>query len=111
MAFSSSAGRAVSTIQPRISLPPATRASTSSTSSVRQPFGDALGQAALFEVLLESVGGGGETAGHGNPQLGQVADHLAERRIFAADLSKVGHAQLVEPKHQVVQGSLLKSSI
>jgi hypothetical protein len=33
---------------------------------------------------------------------------LAERGILAADLAQVGHAQLVEPKHQVVQGCLLK---
>ena len=73
-----------------------------------QPVLDALGQTALFQILLERAGRGRETAGHGDPELGEVADHLAEGGILAADLAQVGHAQLVEPKHQVVQGCLLR---
>jgi hypothetical protein len=74
-----------------------------------QAFLDALGQAALFQILLERISGGGEAARHGHPKLGEVADHFAERGVLAADLAQVSHAQLVEPKHQIVQGCLLKS--
>ncbi len=76
----------------------------------RQARLDAFGHAALVEILLERISGGGETTRHGHTEFGEIADHLAERRILAADLTQVGHAQRVEPKHQVVQGSLLKSS-
>ncbi len=76
----------------------------------RQACLDALGHAAFVEVLLKRIGGGGKATRHGHTEFGEVADHLAERRILAANLAQVGHAQRVEPKHQVVQGSLLKSS-
>jgi hypothetical protein len=39
-------------------------------------------------------------------ELGERADHLAERGILAADLAEIGHAQVVEPKDEVAQGML-----
>ena len=64
---------------------------------VGEPILDALGQAALGDELLERERGGCEAARHGYAELAQVADHLAERGILAADLAEVGQAQLIEP--------------
>ncbi len=111
MACSRSAGRAVSTIQPRISLPPRDEGVDIVDVQRGQAFLDAFGQAALFEVVLEGVGGGGKATRHGHAKLGQVADHFAERSVLAADLAQVGHAQRVEPKHQIAQRELLRSRI
>ena len=37
-------------------------------------------------------------AGHRDAQAGQVADHLAQRGILAADPGQVGQAQVVQPQ-------------
>ena len=66
---------------------------------------DALGQAALGDELLEGLGRGRVAAGHRDAELAQVADHLAERGVLAADLAEIGQAQRIEPKNQVAQGS------
>src|SRR6185312_10921006 len=64
----------------------------------REPLLDPLGETALFEVFAKRVGGSGKSARHRHTQLGEIADHFAERSILAADLGKVGHAQLVQPQ-------------
>jgi hypothetical protein len=42
------------------------------------------------------VGRGGETAGHANPGVGQLADHFAEGGVLSADRLDVGHPQFIE---------------
>ena len=64
---------------------------------------DALGKPALRDELLECRSGGGIAARHGNAELAQVADHLAERGVLATDLAKIGQAQRIQPKNQVAQ--------
>ena len=65
---------------------------------------DALVQVVVGDEGLEGVGGGREAAGHGDAELGQVADHLAERGVLAADLRQVGQSQLVQPEDVGAQG-------
>ncbi len=67
---------------------------------VRQPRIDALGQAgfAVIAVVQEvPVGQRGrcETAGYTNAELRQVADHLAERGVLAANLFNVVHSEFL----------------
>ncbi len=56
----------------------------------RQFVENALVQMVVRDEGLEGLGRGGEAAGHRHPQPGQVADHLAERGILAADTGEVG---------------------
>ena len=72
----------------------------------REAILDALGKTAFLEIVLERLRRRRETAGHGHAEPGEVADHLAERGVLAADLAEIGHAQRVEPKHQIAQGNL-----
>src|SRR5262249_1720933 len=60
---------------------------------------DARRKAVLFQELAEGEGGSGESAGDPNALRVQLADHLAERGILAADQRQVGHAQAIEPDH------------
>jgi hypothetical protein len=46
--------------------------------------------------VLVGVRRRGEAARHANAGVGQLADHFAERRVLAADLFDVGHAQFFE---------------
>ena len=47
------------------------------------------------------IGGGGEPVRHPHPRRGQVADHLPQGGVLAADLVQVGQAQVGEPPHVV----------
>src|SRR5206468_4757991 len=53
-------------------------------------------QASGFDELPERERGGRKTAGDSHPLSGELTDHLPQRRILAADLRKIGHAELVE---------------
>ena len=61
-----------------------------------QARGDALGEAAELQELAERVRRRGEAAGDANARGGQLADHLAEAGVLAADDVDVGHPQLFE---------------
>ncbi len=74
----------------------------------RQPILDPFGQTALLEIVLKRLRSRREAARHRNAELGEVADHLAERGVLAADPAEIGHAQRIEPKHQIAQGNLRK---
>src|SRR5690606_29471765 len=70
----------------------------------RQPVEDALFEVVVGDEGLERVGRGGETAGDGDPKLGEVADHLAERGVLAADLGQVIQTQVLQPEDIGAQG-------
>jgi hypothetical protein len=55
------------------------------------------------QELAVGIGGGGEAARHTHAGR-QLADHLAERGVLAADLLDVGHAQFVEGDHVAGHG-------
>ena len=38
-----------------------------------------------------------------NASLGEMIGNLAKRGVLAADLAQIGHAQRIEPKHQIAQ--------
>ena len=61
-----------------------------------EPAPNALGEPVPGQELAKRVGGGREPSGHAHPGRGQLADHLAERRVLAADPRHVGHSQRVE---------------
>jgi hypothetical protein len=63
---------------------------------------DAIGQAIVSEKIAVSLCSGGETARHAHAGAGELANHFAQRRIFAADGFHVGHAQLVEPDNVIL---------
>ena len=72
----------------------------------RQPVVNPLVQGVVRDEGLERVGGGGETAGHRHTESGELADHLAERGVLAADLGEIGQAQVVQPQDVGGQGGL-----
>jgi hypothetical protein len=45
------------------------------------------------EEVAEGLGRGGEAARHAHAGFGELADHLAERSVLAADRFDIGHAQ------------------
>ena len=59
---------------------------------------DPLVQRVVGDERLECVGSGGEPARYRDAQLGQVADHLAQRGILAADLCQVIQSQVLQPE-------------
>jgi hypothetical protein len=61
-----------------------------------QAVGDAAGETVGGEEGPKGVGRGGETAGHANPGVGQLADHFAEGGVLSADRLDVGHPQFIE---------------
>ena len=63
----------------------------------------ALVQVVVGDAGLEGLGRGGEATGDGHAQPGQVADHLAQRGILAADAGQVGQSELVQPQDVLVQ--------
>ena len=69
---------------------------------------DAFGEAGLGEELAKALGRGREPAGHLDPGARELADHLADRRILAADPLDVVHPELFErddvPSHAQVLG-------
>ena len=58
--------------------------------------GDLLGQAGVADEPTVGVGRRREPVGHVHAELGEVADHLAERGVLAADLLEVVEAELGE---------------
>src|SRR5690606_19886390 len=64
---------------------------------------DPLVQVVVGNEVLERLRRRGITARHGNTEIGQVADHLAERGILAADTGQVVEAQRVQPEDVLVQ--------
>src|SRR6185437_15763225 len=61
-----------------------------------EPPPDAAGQAALREEFAEGIGGGGEPSGNPDSRPGKPADHLAQRRVLAADPLDIGHPEPIE---------------
>ena len=57
---------------------------------------DAVVEATLLEELAIGVCRGGKAAGNRNTGIGQIADHFAERSIFAPDPLYIVNAQLLE---------------
>src|SRR5690606_6294879 len=72
---------------------------------IGQAVEDPLVQVVVGDEILERLGRGGVAAGHRNPEVGEVADHLAERRILAADAGQVVEAQRGQPEDVLVQDS------
>ena len=60
---------------------------------------DPILEAVLSEKFAKSEGSGREAAGNAHPVASELADHLAQRGVLAADLVGVGHPQVVEPDH------------
>ena len=50
--------------------------------------------------------GGGVTAGHPNAEVRQVADHLAQRRVFPPDAVDVVHPEAAQRGYVGFQGNL-----
>ncbi len=61
-----------------------------------ETFGDAFGQIVVMQEVAESQRRGGETGRHAHAGFGELTDHLAQRRVLAADDFHVGHPQLLE---------------
>src|SRR3546814_14866444 len=59
---------------------------------------DALVQGVVGDEVPERIRRGRETAGNRDAEPGQLADHLAERGILAADLGQVGQSKVVQPQ-------------
>ena len=53
----------------------------------------------MGEELAEGEGRGGEAPGDADSRATELADHLAQRRVLAADLIDVAHAQALEGNH------------
>jgi hypothetical protein len=63
-------------------------------------------QATVFEKIAIGLGGGGKATWDRNPGTGQIADHLAQGRVFAAHSLNVVFAKLVEGNYVLFQGDL-----
>ena len=57
---------------------------------------DLLVQSGLRQELAVGVRRRGEAAGNADAGIGELRDHFAKRRVLAADLVDVGHAQFFE---------------
>jgi hypothetical protein len=57
---------------------------------------DPLLQLALAQEQAKRLGGRGEAVGHADSFLRELAQHLAQRSVLAADRLHVGHAQVAE---------------
>jgi hypothetical protein len=91
---SSSSLLKASEIQPRIRAPASRRAIVDVEAHAFRR--NALAKAALREEVAVGLGRRRETVRHAHARLGQLPDHLAERRILAADGLDVRHAQPCE---------------
>ena len=68
---------------------------------------DSSRQSLVLEELPIGHGRGCKATGHANAGR-QLADHLAERRVLAADLFHVGHAQLFEGDDETGHGEVFR---
>src|SRR5574340_927302 len=75
-----------------------------------QPSVDAGTQVVMVEKVPEGLCGGGETARHLDAAMRQVGNHLAQRRVLAADARDVGHRQRIQ-WNDIVSRDLHKSSL
>ena len=57
---------------------------------------DTLVEAGFFQEQMEGVRRGREASGDPDAELGEVADHLAERRVLASDDADIRHPGFVE---------------
>src|ERR1022692_2752007 len=64
---------------------------------------DALRQAAVREKFPECIRGGGEAGWDADPEPAQMADHLAQRGVLAANALDITHAELMIRYHVVAQ--------
>ena len=69
---------------------------------------DALVQVVVGDEVLEGLGRRRVAARHGDTEACQVADHLAERGVLAADPGQIGQAQRVQPEDVLVQAGDLQ---
>jgi hypothetical protein len=60
---------------------------------------DACIEVLMGEKFAVGISCGGKSIGYRNPGATQVADHFTQRRILAAHLIYIPHAQLVKPGH------------
>ncbi len=67
--------------------------------------GDASVEAVLREELAVGVRGGGEAARHADAELRELAQHLAERGILAADAIDVLAADFIEGNDVIGHGA------
>ena len=77
-------------------MPASANAFTSSTSKSFQTFGDAVGQVVVMQEVAKRLRRGRKAGRHPHAGFGELADHLAKRRILAADNVDIGHPQLLE---------------
>ena len=61
-----------------------------------ETFGDAFGQVVVMQEVTESQRRGGETGRHAHASFSELTDHLAKRRVLAADNLHIGHPQLLK---------------
>ena len=90
---SSAAGNAAASTQARISAPACGQRRHIGHIQRRQPVMDARTQIVVVEKIPERLRRGGEAARHLDAHAGQIGDHLAQRRILAADARHVRHRQ------------------
>ena len=78
----------------------------------RQRLADALHEAVVLEVVAVALGGDGEAVRHAHPLRRELAVHLAERGVLAADEGDVLHADLGEASYVAValHGFLLRGA-
>jgi len=60
-----------------------------------------------LDIFPIGLGGGGKAVWHADVLRLQMADHLAQGGILAADASHIAHAQFLEPLHICCHGVLL----
>ena len=99
MSRSRAGGSGAATIQPRISAPARASSATSSTSNDASRAAMRASRSLWARNSRKREGRGGEAAGDADAGPRELADHLAERGILAADALDIGHAQVIERDH------------
>ena len=61
---------------------------------------NALSQAGMSQKNTKGMGCGGETTRHTHPRAGELANHLAQRRVFPPHRVNILHAKFLERNHQ-----------
>jgi hypothetical protein len=102
MSWSSCGCSGASITQLRISLPAAVSALTSSTSSVASLSKMRLDRSLCAMKSLKASPWWHNRRAPKRPD-GQMADHLAQRRILAAHAGQIGQTQFVQPQDVLVQ--------
>ena len=96
IALASAGWNGDSTTHRRISAPALASAATSSTSRCARRDAIFPARSLCDQEFAKRRRGGCEAAGHADARVAELPDHFAERRVLAADLVDVGHAQTLE---------------